>query len=103
MDSNDQSHQDAYPLSSEQQMLLHIRDTLYEGNWDDFVRDLESRAQGRPHVFETVPQSPTMNATIAGHLELIRDMRAWETQHGRLVPPAEAPHMSAEQDKRLQG
>ena len=61
-------------------MLLQIRDTLYEGNWEDFVTDLRRRAEGQPHVFETVPVSPTMKATIAHHLELISTMQAWERQ-----------------------
>ncbi len=69
-------------------MLLRIRDTLYEGNWEDFVRDLRARAQGRPHVFETVPDSPAMKAAIEAHLGMIDDMRAWEARCGRL-PSAE--------------
>ncbi len=64
-------------------MLLQIRDTLYEGSWEDFVTDLRRRAEGRPHVFATVPTSPTMPATIAHHLGLITQMQAWEQHHGR--------------------
>ena len=62
-------------------MLLRMRDTLYEGSWEDFERDLRGRVEGRPHVFETVPTSPEMRATIENHLAMIEQMRAWEIQH----------------------
>lgn len=74
---------DDFPLTDEQRMLLRIRDTLYEGSWEDFVQDLQARAQGLPHVFETVTDSPCMKATIANHMVMIDNMRAWEARHGR--------------------
>ena len=70
-------------------MLLRIRDTLYEKNWDYFVHDLRAKAEGRPHVFEIVPASSQMKATIAAHLAMIERMRAWETAHGRVLHPDE--------------
>ena len=73
---------DAYPLSDEQRMLLRMRDTLYDGSWEDFERDLNARAEGRPHVFDTVPNTPGMETTIAHHLAMIDAMRKWEAQHG---------------------
>ncbi len=76
-----------FRLTDEHRMLLHIRDTLYEGNWEDFVRDLQARAQGRPHVFETVTNSPSMKATIENHLTMIDQMQAWEAQHSRTLSP----------------
>jgi hypothetical protein len=69
-------------LTDEHRMLLDIRDTLYEGSWEDFVRDLRARERGRPHVFDTLPDSPALKATIEGHLVLIEAMRAWETNRG---------------------
>lgn len=74
---------DDFPLTDEERMLLRIRDTLYEGSWEDFVRDLRARAQGQQHVFETVTDSPPMKSTIASHLLMIDKMQAWEAQHGR--------------------
>lgn len=62
-------------------MLIQIRDTLYEGNWNDFLRDLNARAQDRPHVFETVAPSAETKSTIAHHVAMIEQMRAWETDH----------------------
>lgn len=75
--------QSPIPLSDEQRMLLQMRDTLYEGSWDDFVADLRARAGGRPHVFETVPVSARMKATIDHHLDLIAQMRAQESDAER--------------------
>ncbi len=74
-----------FPLNDEHRMLLRIRDTLYEGSWEDFVRDLHARAQGRPHVFETVTDSPAMKATIENHLVMIDEMQTWELQQQRTL------------------
>jgi hypothetical protein len=80
---------DRFLLTDDHRMLLQIRDTLYEGSWEDFIRDLEARAAGRPHVFELVPASDKMKATIAGHLRMISDMREWEAAQGRPLRPNE--------------
>lgn len=71
-----------FRLTDEHRMLLHVRDTLYEGSWEDFVRDLRARVEGRPHVFETVTDSPWMKATIENHLPMIDEMQSWEAEHG---------------------
>lgn len=74
-----------FALSDEHRMLLDIRDTLYDGSWESFARDLEARRKSKPHVFETVADSPEMLATIATHLALIDEMRAWERRSGRIL------------------
>ena len=74
-----------FSLTDEHRMLLRIRDTLYEGSWEDFARDLRARAEDRPHVFETVPASSHMKATIASHLAMIDQMQSWEAKHGRTL------------------
>jgi len=79
-----------FPLNEQHRMLLRIRDTLYEGSWDDFEHDLRSRAEGRPHVFETVPTSPEMLATIDLHLVMINRMRHWEFNHDLVLSPDDA-------------
>jgi len=79
-----------FPLTDEHRMLLRIRDTLYEGSWEDFVRDLRARARGRPHVYQIVPDSPTIKAAIESHLDMIAKMQAWETRH-HCTLGAEAP------------
>ena len=70
-----------FPLTADCRMLLQIRETLYEGSWEDFEQDLKARARGGPHVFETIHETPGMKATIAVHLQLIDDMRRWESVH----------------------
>jgi hypothetical protein len=79
------SHDPPIELTDQHRMLLTIRDTLYEGSWEDFEADLRARAEDRPHVFETVRTSPEMKATIAGHLAMIDQMRRWERQAGRTL------------------
>jgi len=69
-------------LTDEQQMLLRVRDTLYEGSWDDFARDLRARRDARPHVFDIVPASETLRETILTHLRQIDRLRNWERRHG---------------------
>ncbi len=66
-------------------MLLDMRDTLYEGNWDDFICDLEARLQGQPHVFEIVPDTPHFAKTIRNHLRIIADLKAWEQAHDTIL------------------
>jgi len=73
------------PLTDEQRMLLRMRDTLYEGSWDDFAKDLEARAAGKAHVFETVPTSAAMRDTINHHLSLIRELAQWEARSGETL------------------
>ncbi len=72
-------------LSAEQRMLLEMRDTLYEGSWSDFVRDLEARLNGQPHVFEVVPDAPHFAETIRNHLRIIGELQAWEQANHRTL------------------
>ncbi len=72
-------------LTAEHRMLLRMRDTLYEGAWGDFSRDLRARVDGKPHVFETVPTSAAMRDTIAHHLSLIAEMDEWEQKCGETL------------------
>lgn len=66
-------------------MLLTIRDTLYEGSWEDFINDLRDRLADRPYVFETVPASPRLRQTIGHHMELIERLASWERESGRVL------------------
>ena len=78
-----------FPLTAEHRMLLRIRDTLYEGSWEDFVHDLKARAADKPHVFDVIPPSATMKSTIKNHLAMIAAMAEWEEQYGRPLRPDE--------------
>lgn len=61
-------------------MLVLLRDELYEGNWDDFVQDLQDRLSGKPHVFDLAPASPSLQETIRYHLALIQELRQLEVR-----------------------
>ena len=80
-----------FALTDEHRMLLRMRDTLYEGSWEDFARDLRARAEDQPHVFETVPTSPQMKATIAAHLAMMDQMKDWENEHGCTLSANDPP------------
>ncbi len=87
MTETDATDKTGCPLTPEHRMLLRIRDTLYEGGWADFVRDLRARMDGEPRVYEIVPTSDTMRSTILGHLRLIETMDAWERTHRHALCP----------------
>lgn len=72
-------------LTDQHRTLLRIRDTLYEGNWADFMRDLRARAVDKPHVFNIVPPTPEAREVIQSHLTMIEAMQRWEASHGRTL------------------
>lgn len=68
-------HQEFFQsLSPEEQQLIIMRDFLYEGEWDEIVRDLEARKEGRPFIFK-------LNTRIEEDLERIRKLREYEVEH----------------------
>ena len=69
-------------LSEDEGMLLAIRDTLYEGSWEDFLLDLRERLSDRPYVFDVHPASPRLKDTMRRHLEIIEQLSRWERDHG---------------------
>ena len=69
-------------LNEEQRMLLRVRDELYEGRWELFVKDLKARLAGDSHVFEIGPATGRLAETIATHLRLIDELRAMEADLG---------------------
>ncbi len=69
-------------LTDEQQMLVDLRDALYEGSWEDFCNDLTARRESKPHVFDVVPPSPRLIETIDRHLRVIDELDRWERLHG---------------------
>lgn len=70
-------------LTDAHRMLLDVRDTLYDGSWDEFRIDLRARSADKPHVFETVPTSAKMLDTIRDHLALIEEMSRWEAANNQ--------------------
>ena len=42
----------AESLTSEERLLVTLRNELYEGSWDDMILDLNNRLEGKPYVFK---------------------------------------------------
>jgi hypothetical protein len=82
VDQGEPRESDEFPLTPDHRMLLQVRDTLYEGSWEDFLHDLRAKYDNRPHVYDITPPSPDMKNTIATHIGMIEAMRDWEFQHG---------------------
>jgi hypothetical protein len=61
-------------LPREEVHLLALREILYEGSWEEMVRDLEARKEGRPHVYK-------LQSRIEEDLESIRKLQSYEAQH----------------------
>lgn len=65
-------------LTTDQRMLLTLRDELYEGDWDLFETDLRARLADEPHLFEIGSPSPQQKERITSHLNLIAELRTRE-------------------------
>lgn len=62
-------------LSPEERILVQLRDELYEGSWDEMLRDLEARRDGRPYIFK-------MASRVGDDIERIGRLRQTEAQYG---------------------
>ena len=63
-----------HTLTAEEERLLIIRDFLYNGDWEDVVKDLHSRKSGKPFVFK-------LNTRIDDDLIRIKRLRDYEKVH----------------------
>jgi hypothetical protein len=61
-------------LSSEERMLIALRDELYVGSWERMLQDLRDRLQGRPYIFKLVNR-------IEEDLTRIERLQAFELKH----------------------
>ena len=61
-------------LTSEERTLVIIRDELYDGKWDEMLRDLEARLQAKPYVFRLATR-------IEDDVVRIRKLSEFEQQH----------------------
>ena len=61
-------------LTSEERTLVIIRDELYDGKWDEMLKDLEARLQAKPYVFKLATR-------IEDDVGRIRKLREFEHQH----------------------
>jgi hypothetical protein len=62
-------------LTSEEEQLIIIRDFLYDGDWNEVVRDLNARKSGKPFIFK-------LNSRIEEDLGRIERLRDYESTHG---------------------
>ncbi len=57
-------------------MLVVLRRELYDGSWDEMVKDLQARLEGRPYIFKLAHR-------IADDLDRIDRLRRFEQSVGQ--------------------
>lgn len=62
-------------LTSEERLLVVLKDELYEGSWNEMIADLQARLEGRPYIFKLAHR-------ITDDLERIERLRSFERDHG---------------------
>ncbi len=62
-------------LTSEERLLVVLKDELYEGSWTEMIADLQARLEGRPYIFKLAHR-------ITDDLERIERLRSFERDHG---------------------
>jgi hypothetical protein len=61
-------------LSGDERMLVSLRDELYEGSWDQMLKDLKDRLEGKPYIFKLVNR-------ISADIQRIEKLREYEKKH----------------------
>lgn len=61
-------------LSSEERILLILRDELYDGSWEEMRADLVGRRDGKPFIFQ-------LASRIDEDLERIARLARYENEH----------------------
>ncbi|HEU4339555.1 MAG TPA: hypothetical protein VFS19_05765 [Planctomycetota bacterium] len=64
----------AAQLSGDERMLVSLRDELYEGSWDQMLKDLKDRLEGKPYIFKLVNR-------ISADIQRIDKLREYEKKH----------------------
>lgn len=55
-------------------MLVSLRDELYDGSWDQMLKDLKDRLEGKPYIFKLVNR-------ISADIQRIEKLRDYEKKH----------------------
>ena len=55
-------------------MLVSLRDELYEGSWDQMLKALKDRLEGKPYIFKLVNR-------ISADIQRIEKLRDYEKKH----------------------
>lgn len=61
-------------LSTEEKMLLTLRDELYAGSWSRMLEDLRDRLHGKPYIFKLVNK-------IEEDVARIEKIKTYEDRH----------------------
>ncbi|MBI4563150.1 MAG: hypothetical protein HY716_00450 [Planctomycetes bacterium] len=61
-------------LSADERMLITLRDELYDGSWDQMLKDLKDRLQGKPYIFKLVNR-------ISTDIQRIEKLSEYERKH----------------------
>ena len=61
-------------LSGDERMLVSLGDELYEGSWDQMLKDLKDRLEGKPYIFKLVNR-------ISADIQRIEKLREYEKKH----------------------
>jgi hypothetical protein len=64
----------AAQLSGDERMLVSLRDELYDGSWDQMLKDLKDRLEGKPYIFKLVNR-------ISADIQRIEKLREYEKKH----------------------
>jgi hypothetical protein len=61
-------------LTREEEQLLLVRDSIYDGEWQELIKDLEARRSGKPYILK-------LNSRIEEDLERIDKLRRYEIEN----------------------
>ncbi|MBI2931585.1 MAG: hypothetical protein HYY16_08020 [Planctomycetes bacterium] len=61
-------------LTPDERVLVDMRDELYDGSWDLFLKDLDDRLKGKPYIFKLVNR-------IQDDMQRIEKLRDYEKKH----------------------
>jgi len=64
----------AAQLSADERMLVTLRDELYDGSWDQMLKDLKDRLEGKPYIFKLVNR-------ISADIQRIEKLGEYEKKH----------------------
>ena len=64
----------AAQLSADERMLVTLRDELYDGSWDQMLKDLKDRLEGKPYIFKLVNR-------ISADIQRIEKLSEYEKKH----------------------
>lgn len=61
-------------LTADERMLITMRDELYDGSWEQMLKDLKDRLKGKPYIFKLVNR-------IQDDMQRIDKLSEYEKKH----------------------